>query len=240
MPGPEAARKTSPLPQTPITTAMPPATAVARNSLRIIEATSFRYFRPRGTTVVVGSPGSPPPFLGRSGRPRTPRGKRSVRRELVGPELSPDLSDLVAALLALRIRGEQMILATVLEHLERLDGGLPEELDRGDVLVVLAAQGGWREQGAHPVLGPPIHGERLLHPPPQLLALQILRLVEDLAETRPHGAALDVAVNRPQGADVLLLLGGQGRPGGHGGALERWRRRATRRRFAAPCEERDT
>ena len=86
----------------------------------------------------------------------------SVRRELVRPELSPDLSYLVACLLAFRIGGEHVVVPPVGEHLQHLGGGLLEEPDRREVLLVLAAQRRRRLQGAKPGLGRLVGRESLL------------------------------------------------------------------------------
>src|SRR4030095_9595716 len=79
-----------------------------------------------------------PPLIGPAspGRLADPS---SVGRELVRPELSPELPDLVASLLALRVGGEHVIIAPVLEHFEDFDGGLLEESDGCEVLPVFAA-----------------------------------------------------------------------------------------------------
>src|SRR5207245_6047393 len=85
----------------------------------------------------------------------------SVRRELVRPKLAPDLPDLVARLLALRIGGEQMPLGPVLEHLQRLDRGLLEQADGGQVDLVIVAKRGRRFQRATAGLSPAIRHQGL-------------------------------------------------------------------------------
>src|SRR5437867_1920226 len=59
-----------------------------------------------------------------------------VRRKLVGPELRPDLSDLVAPFLTQRVRRAQVFLASVVEHLEDLERRSLEQTDRAEVVRV--------------------------------------------------------------------------------------------------------
>ena len=62
--------------------------------------------------------------------------RKLVRRKLVGPELRPDLSDLVAPFLTQRVRRAQVFLASVVEHLEDLERRSLEQTDRAEVVRV--------------------------------------------------------------------------------------------------------
>ena len=91
--------------------------------------------------------------------------RASVRRKLVRPELPPDLPDLVAPLLAQRVGGHHVVVATVLEHLEHLDGGLLEQARRrrGTPRARAATDGGGSSARSRR-LGPPIDGQGLRRP----------------------------------------------------------------------------
>ena len=86
------------------------------------EAHQFRIiarFLPRkrcGTSVTFLTP----PRADAGGNPVS-RLRSSVGWKLVLPEPSPDLSDLIASLLAQRVCGEQVVVVTVVEHLERFE-----------------------------------------------------------------------------------------------------------------------
>src|SRR5262245_20251589 len=140
-------------------------------------------------------------------------GTGSVGRKLVRPELSPHLTYLVARLLAFRIRGEHVVVASVAEHLEKLGGGLLEEHDRREVNHVLAVKRRRGLQAVESRLGRLVGGERLLDPGAEVGPAEIPRHVEDLTEAHSQRASLDVAVDRPKRANVLLFGGGEGRPG---------------------------
>src|SRR5438034_6824537 len=161
-----------------------------------------------------------------SSRPVAPA---SVGWKLVRPELSPHLSYLVASLLAFWIGNEHVIVPPVGEHLEHLGGGLLEEPDRREVFQVLAAQ---RRRGLQSVksgLSRLVAGESFLHSGAELGPTEILPRIEDLPEAHSHRASLDIAVDRPELADVLLFGSGEGRPARFSRPLGGRRRRANAR-----------
>src|SRR5439155_24580130 len=110
---------------------------------------------------------------------------------------------------AKRVRGAQVFLAPVVEHLEDLDGGSLEQTDSDEVVRVGRLERRRRLERTQSGLGAPIGQERLIDPGLEVLSTQIVGLVEALAETHAHGASLDVTVNRPKRPDVRLLGPGE-------------------------------
>ena len=80
------------------------------------------------------------------------------------PEPNPDLSDLVTPLLAQRVRGEQMLVVPVIEHLLHFEGRFLEQHDGSKVVVVRAAERWRRLQCADPRLGPSVGRQRSVNP----------------------------------------------------------------------------
>ena len=81
----------------------------------------------------------------------------------------------------------------------------------GPATVLQAKPNNQRPPQTEPSVGRAVRSEGPLDSGSELRSPQVLRLVEDLPKTHLHGASLDVAVDRPQLADVPLLLRGQGR-----------------------------
>src|SRR5439155_9058103 len=114
----------------PTSTTNPRAT-VALTTLRIILHLLIGRVALRRTLHDVRLPFASPFHAEAAGPPR-----RLVGRKLVGPELRPDLPDLVGPFEAKRVRGAQVFLAPVVEHLEDLDGGSLEQTDSAEVVRV--------------------------------------------------------------------------------------------------------
>jgi hypothetical protein len=114
----------------------------------------------------------------------------SVGWEFVPPKPAADFSDLVAPLMAKRMRENQMRIIPIAEHLKRLNCRLLKEVDCRDIIVVHPVKRRRWFELANPPFGSSVGYKRSLEAVLQFRLIQVPCLVKDCPEADANCAPL--------------------------------------------------